>query len=697
MKTLTRLSCFYVCLLIGSGAEPLLHPDDRVAICGESISGYIEDYLLMAQPVAGLDIAQFNWVAQDPATFLARLDADVLPFKPTVVLLSFGPGDANTQAKAQTDLIEALKKAGVRVIVIGSAPCVDSVAYQNDPAKAAAENQRLAALAQIDKDVAAKEGAAYADVYGATMAAMLKEKALNGESYAFESDRDVFNMAMAGAYLQALGCDGPIGTITVDFAADKAEGTPGQKIVSMQGGLVTVRSTVPAFWFPGHNIAPTAPRPDPLLTCIPFNDESNRYLLIVKNLPTARAKVYLDDQSHDFSAEELAKGVNLAKDMPADHPFGLVTTLVNGGVSAQQYQEQLAGEALLQGKPDPQADAKREAALQAAKNRIDPVQATIRIQPLAPAEAPSAGPIPVILDTDLGGDVDDDGALAVLNKLADEGKCTILACVGSSLDEDKASAAAIDAINTYYGRPHLPIGMYHGDAYGKTRYKSRYTAALRDEFPHTAKPDDQQPSSLDVYRKTLAAAPDGSVKIVSIGFLINLEDLLKSPPDANSPLSGLDLVKKKVRQLVVMGGAYPQGHEWNFGGDSSGPYTQYVTENWPTPILFSGFEIGAAILTDPRLASTPANDPVRRAYELQDPKLTGGHQSWDLTAVLAAVEDPNLYWEVGTGGYCQVMPSGADQWHATPDHGHSYLIEKVPPSDVAKALNNFLGMPPKTP
>ena len=305
----------------------------------------------------------------------------------------------------------------------------------------------------------------------------------------------------------------------------------------------------------------------------------------------------------------------------------------------------------------------------------------------------------IILDTDLGGDIDDVGAVSVLNKLADSGECEILAITGNVLDADKAFAAAIDGICTYYGRPHLPIGQYQGTAYGSTKNKSLYTVGLRDKFPHTAKPDDQMPSSLDVYRKTLQAAPDGSVKIVSIGFLINLEDLLKSAPDANSPLSGVDLVKKKVKQLVVMGGKYPASEqgEWNFAGDNSGPHTEYVVSHWPTPILFSGFEIGNEIITmkNPGVA-VPRNSPVYCAYDLYNH--FAGRPSWDLTAVLAAVRDPHLYWDVKDNGCNRIeLRTGNNVWTPSPQIGHSYLVKKVPPADVAAFLDSVMAAPPHQP
>ena len=42
------------------------------------------------------------------------------------------------------------------------------------------------------------------------------------------------------------------------------------------------------------------------------------------------------------------------------------------------------------------------------------------------------------------------------------------------------------------------------------------------------------PDALSVYRATLAAQPDGSVVICSVGALSNLEDLLRSGPDEHS-------------------------------------------------------------------------------------------------------------------------------------------------------------------
>jgi hypothetical protein len=693
----------FISLLLGLRADAnlLLQPNDRLAICGDGMTAdwgyslYLEDYLLMEEPIAGLDIAQFGWMANDPADFLAKLDTGLLPYKPTVALLDFNSGDVATRTKVQTDLVEALKKAGVRTIVIGSPVCVDSFNYQNDPAKGATENQRLAALAAIDKDVAAKEGVVYADVYGATLSAMQKEKALRGENFPLGQDHDVFNMAIASSFLKALGCDGAVGTITYDYATGTAVGTPGQQIVSVKNRTVAIKSTLPAFWFPGHNIAPDATRPDPLLACIPFNQDLNRYMFVAKNLPKGQFKVYFDDQQADFSSDQLAKGIYLSDAMPGggEHPFGDPTSSVNFGVGNQHQLENVLGTALVQGKPDPQADAKREAAFQAAKARVAPVDFKIRIRPLTVPDPQPPAPIPVIVDTDMDTDVDDAGALALLNDFMDQGECTLLACVHDTANSDLSSCATIQAINAYYGHPAIPIGQAYGAKgpatmtsvlapappegyHGIRSCGSNYTLAVHRKFDPTFPNDDKMPAGVDIYRQALASAADGSVVICSIGTMENIQDLIQSQPDSVSHLTGLDLVRKKVRELVIM------------SGGNAMPQDVYLLSKWPTKILWTNMvgEAGQSLLT------TPENNPVRMAYDLFG-VLHSGHAACDLIGAWLAVRGTGDLWDVADG-----RPDNVDAvTHSSvaPHPNEQEGIEKSPDPEVTKNIDAELARPPR--
>ena len=256
----------------------------------------------------------------------------------------------------------------------------------------------------------------------------------------------------------------------------------------------------------------------------------------------------------------------------------------------------------------------------------------------SPIPEPPPGPVGVILDTDFGFDVDDAGALAVLHALADRGEAEVLAVCSVVLDP--ATPSAIDAINTYYQRPDLPIGQ---NPDGPDRWRDanpywsktsrKFNDRLAERFPHDL---DAAPDAVAVYRRVLAGRPDGSVTIAAVGFLENLAELLASGPDEFSPLSGRDLVARKVRALYVMGGK-ERGRDFNLSGgpgkDASA--TVAVLETWPTPIAFQGGRVCRGVKNGATL-SDEAN-PVAEAYRTFHGAAGRSRSSWDLAVVLEAV------------------------------------------------------------
>lgn len=304
--------------------------------------------------------------------------------------------------------------------------------------------------------------------------------------------------------------------------------------------------------------------------------------------------------------------------------------------------------------------------------------------------AQAAEPIPIILDTDMLEDVDDVGAVAVLHALADRGEVRILAmgvCVKSPW-----SPLCLDALNTYFGRPDIPLGVVKGPAHDG---QSKYAQAIAQEFPHRLQSADSAPEAAILYRQTLAAQPDSSVVMVSIGQQTNLQRLLESHADQHSGQSGLDLVQAKVRTWVCMGGAFPKGREFNLYSDA--PAAGYSIPHWPTPVVFSGFEIGNEIFTGAGLASLDKQSPVRRAYELYN----GLHnrQSWDQTAVLYAARGLSGkladYWDIRNQGRLRVDPDGTDVWQPANGSEQSYLHKKMAPGKIAQAIEQLMLAPPK--
>lgn len=299
--------------------------------------------------------------------------------------------------------------------------------------------------------------------------------------------------------------------------------------------------------------------------------------------------------------------------------------------------------------------------------------------------------VKIIFDTDMSGDCDDAGALALLHALADCGECELLATVVNRKDKSNASAAAVDAVNTYYGRPGIPIGT---DKKGPTDLQrtSPYAATLRDEFPNDIGPDDRAPDALDVYRRVLAAQPDGSVTICSVGALSNLAELCRREPE---------LARRKVRRLVVMGGEFPVSQRPETNIRTHREAAQIVAAEWPGEIVWHGFEIGRNLITGTRLKQTPRSNPVRRAYELRQyqnrPSIEGGQPSFDQAAALFAVRGPEPeFWQLSPRGRVTVDTEGNTVWRSQPDGQHRYAKIVGEPQRLAETIELLMIAPPRS-
>ena len=137
----------------------------------------------------------------------------------------------------------------------------------------------------------------------------------------------------------------------------------------------------------------------------------------------------------------------------------------------------------------------------------------------------------------------------------------------------------------------VPIGALKCDGWCNTR-EAGYVAMINNGWPSPIKSSDQVPSATDVYRRVLAAQPDHSVHIASVGMLTNLKNLFQSGPDHHSALNGLALFTQKVRLIGIMAGQYPSGGECNMRGDPLA--SQYVVNRLPstTYAFFLGSQRG---------------------------------------------------------------------------------------------------------
>jgi inosine-uridine nucleoside N-ribohydrolase len=288
---------------------------------------------------------------------------------------------------------------------------------------------------------------------------------------------------------------------------------------------------------------------------------------------------------------------------------------------------------------------------------------------------------PVIFDTDMGNDIDDALALAMLHALSDRGECDL---IGVTLtNAHPAAVPYIRMLNRFYGRGDLPVGAAVQQLKGGAG--DGYMAAALRNMPASASPAEPAPA---VLRRLLSNARE-KVIIVQTGFSTNLAALLDSP-------GGAALAKEKVALVVAMAGNFAGGDpEYNVRIDIAS--AKAVFERWPTPMVFSGFEIGRDLLYP---AASIEHDfayavphPIAESYRAYA-KMPYNRPTWDLTAALEAVRPGLGYFSLSEPGAVFVESSGATRF--VPGKGdRQYLrLDPAKRAEILAVVTLLASQPP---
>lgn len=303
----------------------------------------------------------------------------------------------------------------------------------------------------------------------------------------------------------------------------------------------------------------------------------------------------------------------------------------------------------------------------------------------------SKAKVNIIFDTDMGPDYDDVGAIALLHAMADKGECNILATVSSN--KFRHTGPVLDILNTYFRRPNLPVAVVRGQA-AEIGAIQQWDSLLVTKYPHDLRSNDDAEDAVKLYRRILSKAADHSITIVTVGFFTNMANLLLSEPDEHSHLAGHDLVAKKVKELVSMAGCFDHrmGSFKEFNVKIDAPASQQVFDHWPGRIVFSGFEIGAAIFTGlPIVKSDIKGSPVKDVFAWSiplDPQDKNGRMSWDETAVLFAVRGAGNYFDMVAGKIVS-KADGSNSWDKS-GKDHYYLVQKMPVADITRVIDELI-------
>jgi len=304
------------------------------------------------------------------------------------------------------------------------------------------------------------------------------------------------------------------------------------------------------------------------------------------------------------------------------------------------------------------------------------------------AETTGKQPMKVIFETDMGNDIDDALAFDMLMKYRKEGKIELLGVSTNKIED--GSIEYIDQLTTWYGCPETPLGrVTDGVPYLDAVNYARIVSEMKDSvgnplFKRSHADDGFVVPAVEMYRKLLAEAPDSSVTVISVGFSTNLAQLLDSKGDDVSPLTGKELVAGKVSRLVMMAGEFRS----NADADSMKRMAEFnvvcdrdaaakVFAEWPTPIVTSPYELGEGILfpgesMENNLGDTVLN-PVVEGYKVYMP-MPYDRPTWDLTAVLYAVEGNEGYFTESQAGKIEVDGRGGTLFIPSPQGNRRYLM-----------------------
>lgn len=278
----------------------------------------------------------------------------------------------------------------------------------------------------------------------------------------------------------------------------------------------------------------------------------------------------------------------------------------------------------------------------------------------------------IIYDTDIGSSTDDLFALGIIYYFANQKEYELIGGIVCRMGEEYVKLA--DLMNTYYGYGDIPMGVERNGVADPNVYIP-YTgiADIKNEdgtpmFRRSIDDYSSLPDGWKLYRKLLAEHPDHSVKIISIGFVSSLDQLLNSGPDEYSTMTGVELVKQKVHSLYVMGGKFgEEGNSkpgYNFGHKSAINFSIDFFDNWPqsVPIYFSPSLPGDYLDYSPEEVISDLSwidkNPIKQTYLNYD--CNTGQRMWDVYPALMALSGVEKYIDESEAGVVTITQNDDD-------------------------------------
>lgn len=235
-------------------------------------------------------------------------------------------------------------------------------------------------------------------------------------------------------------------------------------------------------------------------------------------------------------------------------------------------------------------------------------------------------PTPIVLDTDIGGDIDDAFALALILRSPELGLRAVTTVSGDTAARARLAAKMLAVT----GRTGIPVAAGVPGApmdSPQTRWADSFSS-----------PDLVSEGAVALMRSEIDRAP-GRIDLVAIGPLTNVAALLKQYPEEG----------KKIHAIVLMGGSIRRGYypgsgptaEYNIAADAAASQTVFTAG---VPIVMAPLDVTARLqLEQPNLdrlfaLHTPLTDALQALYQLWGQPVPTLHDPMAVSLLL----DPKL-------------------------------------------------------
>ena len=286
----------------------------------------------------------------------------------------------------------------------------------------------------------------------------------------------------------------------------------------------------------------------------------------------------------------------------------------------------------------------------------------------------------IILDTDIGSSTDDLFALQLLYHYIETENVKLLGIIVDR--ENVENAHIVDVMNNYYKHENIPIGLIQDgikDSKVWIDYKNLPNYTNENGKPMFKKSSfDSYPEGYKIYRKLLSSQPDKSVKICSIGFLTCLSQLLQSQADEYSDMTGVELVRRKVSRIYIMGGVFGNAiekTEYNFFQAIDYVLNFFSLLPADVEVILSPGEVGDLIdykvenvISDIDWTDT---HPIKQVYLQCD--VNTGQKMWDVLPIIHAVKGDD-WFNLSPRGTVEVTPNAETRFTPNPKGNIRYQI-----------------------